>query len=274
MKLPFIIRINFVAVISLFRKYILRRKPQRKNFGFIKDKWDERDIVYKVRAPGRAPASTNRKNISEFPFRYDQGNLGSCVGNGVSEAFRRVLQVNKMPDFDPSRLFTYWISRIDKANDTGASIRDAFKAINIYGICSERSWPYVTDRFADLPPDNAFKEALDHQAIKYERIYPVTRDAIMDAVSNGFPVVYGKELYESFMTDKVAKLGLVSVPKTCREQPVGGHCMVIFDYDEDGTIELNSWGESWGFGGACHVPWEYVLNSKLTSDFWILYKTE
>jgi C1A family cysteine protease len=274
MKLPFLIKINFVSVISILRNYIFGRRISKKKFGLIRDKWDARDYYYKLRAPGKYPVSTNRKNISEFTYRYDQRNIGSCVGHGVVEAFRRVLQVNHMPDWNPSRLFAYWIARDDKDNDTGASIRDAFKAINEYGLCSENSWPYKTELYADKPSEKAFREALEHQAIRYERIYPVTKEAIMDAVSQGFPVVYGKQLYESFMSDRVAKIGIVPAPRTCREKLVGGHCMVIFDYDEFGTIELNSWGDTWGYDGTCVVPWDYVLNSKLTHDFWVLYKTE
>jgi C1A family cysteine protease len=261
-------------LIKLFRKYILKKKPVRKhNFGFIKDKWDHRDIYYKIRKYGYIPPTTNRKNISEFTYRYDQGQIGSCVANGVVTGFRRSLQMNKQPDFDASRLFTYWIARDDKNNDTGASIRDAFKAINKYGICSEMLWPYIPVKFASMPISKAFKEAEDHQAITYERIYPVTKEAIQDAVSRGFVVVYGKMLYESFMSAKVAKTGGVSVPSKCEDE-IGGHCMTIFDYDKEGTIELNSWGKDWGIDGTCHVPWKYVLDSKLCSDFWVLYKTE
>jgi hypothetical protein len=275
MKLPFVIKINFVWVCRMFRKYILKKTIEKRNFGYIRDKWDSRDFYYKVRRPvGLLPPSTNRKAVTEFTWRYNQLNIGSCVGNGISEAYRRILQVNKLPDFDPSRLFAYWISRVDKKEDSGASIRDAFKAVNIYGICHEILWPYVPSKFADLPPDRAFMDAINHQAIKYERIFPVTKDAIRDAVSNGFPVVYGKLLYESFMSDFVARTGIVPLPRTCREGMVGGHCMVIMDYDEQGTIELNSWGRDWGNDGTAHVPWEYVLNPKLCSDFWVFYNVE
>ena len=201
-------------------------------------------------------------------------NIGSCVGNGIVEAFRATLRKNNQPDYDLSRLFAYWISRQDKYNDTGASIRDAFKAVNKLGICSEQTWPYITSKFAQTPSITAFGEALEHQSITYERIYPVTKEAIMDAIYRGFPVVYGKLLYESFMSDRVAKTGIVSKPRTCWEDMMGGHCMVIFDYDKDGTIELNSWGRKWGMDGICHVPWDYVLNGKLCSDFWVFYKTE
>jgi C1A family cysteine protease len=274
MKLPkFNFEINFFTLVKLFRKYILRKKVQSRNFGLKPDKWDERDIYYKVRRPIELlPPSTNRKNINEFSYRYDQGSIGSCVGNGTVEAFRRILQVNKMPDFELSRLFAYYIAREEKYSDSGASIRDAFKAINKFGICSEKTWPYIPDKFAVEPPEEAFAEALDHQSISYERIYPVTKDAIMDALSHRFPVVYGMRLFESFMSVQVARTGIIPMPKKC-ESEVGGHCKVLFDYEPKKVIELNSWGPEWGQGGIDEVPWEYIL-SKYCSDFWVFYKTE
>jgi len=234
--------VDFVALYKFLRRYVVHDKPY--SLGANKDILDPRDVMYKVRRFKALPSTTSRKNIKEFSHRYDQGDIGSCVGHGVVEAFRRVLMINHQPDFAPSRLFAYYIARVDKDNDTGASIRDAFKAINRLGLCSEKTVPYRTRKFAEAPSLEALAEAQDHQAIRYERL-PQSRQAIMDAVSQGYPVVYGKLIYESFMSEKVALSGNVPVPykgETCH----GGHCMVIFDYDEYGTVELNSWGRSWG----------------------------
>lgn len=275
-KKGIVMKINFVAVWRFIKRHLLRIESDRpKFFGFIKDGPDERDIIYKIKRITRElPASTEMANIERFPYRYNQGDIGSCVGHGVTAAFRRVLQINLMTDFEPSRLFAYYIARKDKLNDTGATIRDAFKAMNRNGLCSERAWPYVECKFNSQPPEDAFKEALDHQTIRYERIWPVTKDSIRDIVSSGYPIVYGKMIYESFMGQKASRTGEIPIPDPQKEQFYGGHCMIIFDYDENGTIELNSWGKSWGQKGLCRVPWEYVLNPDLCQDFWVLYLTE
>lgn len=268
--------INFVAVWKFIRRYILRkRQVQTQFFGLKRDKADSRDIMYKVRLPGLAPASTDMVNIREFSHRYDQGALGSCTANAGLYAFRRVLQVNKQPDFEASRLFAYFNARDieSKAQDSGASIRDMIKGLAKYGVCSEGKWPYMINKFALQPSPEAFLEALDHQVIKYERLAQ-SKEAIMDAIYRGFPVVYGKLLYESFMTAEVAKTGIVPVPRICFEDQIGGHAMVAFDYNEAGTIELNSWGNAWGKEGTCLIPWKYILNPKLAFDFWVIYITE
>lgn len=271
MKFPKI-KVNIVPLIKWLIKKMLRRKSH--NFGWKPDKWDERDIYYKARRPvSNLPLSTGMENISEFHYRYDQGNIGSCVGNGSVAGFRRILQVNKQTDFDASRLFSYYIARADneKGNDSGAMIRDSFKAINKYGLCSEQLWPYITTRFADKPPDIAFKEAQDHQSIRYERIYPPSEDYIKDALYHHYCVVFGIVLHNSFMSDEVARTGIVPDPK-CWDTEVGGHCLVCFDYTEEGVWVLNSWGKSWGIAGICFITWKNLL--KFGSDFWIFYTIE
>jgi len=268
-----IFKVNFVSLYKFVKKYIVRRKKVPYALGAIKDIDDPRDIVYKVRRYKGLPESTNRQNIRKFCHRYDQKSLGSCVGHGVAEAYRHVLKVNGQPDFAPSRLFAYYIAREDKKNDTGASIRNAFKAINKLGLCSEKTIPYHINKFAETPSPEALTEALDHQSIRYERL-PQTKEAIKDTISRGYPVVYGKLLYDSFMSEQVAESGEIPLPDKNNETLHGGHCMVIFDYDKYGTVELNSWGFDWGQGGLCHVPWEYVLDPKLCMDFWTFYVVE
>jgi hypothetical protein len=275
-----IISINFITVLKvlwkirrLWHKHILGNSNIDRKMGLIRDSKDERDILYKLRRPGLSATTTNRRNGKAFPWRYDQGQEGACVGHGVTEGFRRTLQVNGQPDFAPSRQFAYWIARIDKLKDTGASIRNAFKAINIYGLCSEITFPYVAGDFAKVPPKNAFDEALKHKSITYESV-PLMQEYIQDAIYHGFPVVFGMEVYQSFMSSLTAETGLVPMPKKNCEKMMGGHCMAMFDYDEEGVWVLNSWGADWGLNGFCHITWKMVLDSSLFYDLWVFYKTE
>ncbi len=47
---------------------------------------------------------------------------------------------------------------------------------------------------------------------------PHTKEAIKDAVSRGYPVVYGKLIYDSFMSDEVARTGIIPLPDKTHEQ--------------------------------------------------------
>jgi C1A family cysteine protease len=36
----------------------------------------------------------------------------------------------------------------------------------------------------------------------------------------------------------------------------------------------NSWGSGWGLQGYCLMPYAYLTNSRLASDFWMATRTE
>jgi hypothetical protein len=81
----------------------------------------------------------------------------------------------------------------------------------------------------------------------------------------------GMPVYESFESDAVAKTGVVPMPKP-GEQVLGGQCVVAVGYDNAKRqfIVRNSWGIKWGQHGYCTMPYEYLLNPQLASDFWTL----
>lgn len=56
----------------------------------------------------------------------------------------------------------------------------------------------------------------------------------------------------------------------------GGHAVTLVGYDLTTRKFLvrNSWGTGWGIGGHFWMPFDYVLNSNLSDDFWVLYSVE
>ena len=277
-KKPFEFKINFIAMWRFIRRYILRKRTmQKRNFGLKRDTPDERDFVFAPKYKLEPlPETTERKNFKSFPFRWDQDRIGSCTGHGGSAGFIKALITNDQPIFEPSRLFAYYNARTDdcKNEDSGASIRDTIKGLNRYGLCKEKTWPYDIYKFANKPSSEAYVEGEKHQVLFYYRIYPVTKEAIMSAIYEGYAVVYGQILYESFMSAEVAVTGIVPYPKKCKEDEVGGHCKCVLDYEPVGVFELNSWNKSWGIDGGCLIPWKYILDPKLSFDFWVIKLTE
>ena len=78
-------------------------------------------------------------------------------------------------------------------------------------------------------------------------------------------------VYQSFESETVAKTGVVPMPSS-HEQVLGGHCVVAVGYD-DGKRQFtirNSWGTGWGLNGYCLMPYEYLINPRLASDFWTI----
>lgn len=241
-------------------------------FGWIKDDFDERDLSFLP----KLFAVPKKVDLRKYcPTVYDQGNLGSCTGQAVGALLHLTEIKNKTSNiFMPSRLFLYYGGRlaIGTVNeDSGAQIRDVVKYAASTGVCGEVLYPHKIADFKKKPSQAAMKEAKKNTIDKYERVQQ-SRFAIQSALAESLPVVFGFKVYSSFMGKKVAETGLVPMP-TRKEKIQGGHAILIVGYDDSKShyIFRNSWGD-WGDKGYGYMPYEYVENSKLSSDFWIVRK--
>lgn len=261
-----------------------------RRYGWVRDLPDHRDLrLPPFAAQRRLPAAVEiRPAISFLPF--NQGELGSCTGNAWSAAFAFGLWKQQARLFSPSRLFIYYNERsIERTigSDSGAQLRNGLKSLLKQGVCPEDEWPYYASKFAAKPSPKCYKHALDHQIKEYLRVVQA-RDSIMDCLADGHPVVFGFSVYESFESDRVAHTGNASMPKR-NEADLGGHAAMIVGYNNRGTewahiagrtwpdrtfLILNSWGRKWGIEGCFTLPFDYVLDPDLASDFWSLRLVE
>ena len=53
---------------------------------------------------------------------------------------------------------------------------------------------------------------------------------------------------------------------------LGGHCVVAVGYDDSKQcfIVRNSWAADWGMQGYCTMPYAYLTDPNLASDFWTI----
>lgn len=210
---------------------------------------------------------------------YDQGQLGSCVGNAVAFAchfdlLNKFQSGGKINPFRPSRLYIYYYGRTIEGTtsvDAGLEIRDGVKAVNAYGIPSEDIWLYDIAKFTTEPTLESQTWAKKLSAFAYQRVDNTSRAGIITALKLGFPVVFGMTVFDSFLSDEVAQTGIVAIP-VATESVAGGHAMAIVGYHAgfDCFIVRNSWGSSWGQGGYCRIPATYLVNPSMADDFWII----
>jgi C1A family cysteine protease len=244
-----------------------------KGYGWNRDMPDGRDLMYAAppQVVTQLPPKVDLRG--QCPPVYDQGQLGSCTANAIGGALEFDQMKQKETAFTPSRLFIYYNERVIEGtvdSDSGAQIRDGVKSVNKQGAPPETDWPYDITKFKDQPPQQAYDDAKQHEAILYQRLTS-TLGQLKGCLAEGYPFVCGIVVYESFESQDVASTGQVPLPQA-GEQQLGGHAVLAVGYDESQQrfIMRNSWGTSWGMAGYFTLPYPYLLQGTLSSDFWTI----
>ncbi len=243
-------------------------------YGWVKDLPDKRDFPYvpPIDVAENLPRSVDLR--PHFPRVYNQGNLNSCTANAIAAAieFDEIKQKIKKP-FVPSRLFIYYNERkmedqVD--NDSGAQIRDGIKSVAKLGGCPEDLWPYLERNLKVEPPTHCYHSAMKYKALEYQRLKHELLQ-LKSCLASGYPFVFGIKVYSSFEGARVKKSGRLEMPSKS-EKLVGKHAVIAAGYDDSRKrlIVRNSWGEKWGSRGYFTIPYEYVLDRRLSADFWTI----
>lgn len=244
------------------------------NFGWLRDLPDQRDYIFTAKLTNvKLPASVDLR--ANCPPVYDQGNLGSCTANAIGAHLDYDRKKQGETLITPSRLFIYYNER--KAmntvkSDSGASIRASVKTIVKQGACPEVDWHYDVLKFAKKPTAICYSTALQFEGLTYKRVLRSVTD-MQTVLASGLPFVIGFTVYDSFESDATNKTGVMTMPAPT-ESVLGGHAVLVVGYTtRNGApywICRNSWGTGWGDKGYFYMPQQYLMDSKLSSDFWVL----
>ena len=250
----------------------MTRKIQR--YGWIPDLPDHRDHLFAAPAQVMSSLPTNVDLRSQCPAPYDQGQLGSCTANAIAGAVQFDEMKQKSQNvFTPSRLFIYYNERVIEGTvntDSGAMLRDGIKSVSGEGVCPEDEWPYDPSKFTDKPSDQCYSDAAKHKVSSYQRLVQ-DLNQLKGCLAAGYPFVFGFTVYDSFESQEVASSGHVPLPAP-GEQELGGHAVMAVGYDDSNQWFLirNSWGTSWGMQGYFTLPYSYLTQASLSSDFWTI----
>lgn len=247
-------------------------------YGWTPDLPDPNDFRYKVSQPVFTLKSSDL--IKEYDLYrtspcYNQGNLGSCTGNGIA-FIDQVLFLKDHKEFMPARLFIYYGERRIEGTinyDSGAQIRDGIKVLNQVGVCAENLVPYNIQDFRNKPSNAAYYEASRHKIKEYTRLDNRNLAELVDCLNQGFPFVFGFTVFSSFESEAVAKTGIMPIPLP-GEAMLGGHCTVAVGFNADTNMFTvrNSWGTDWGIQGYFQMPASFMINPSYVSDCWMITK--
>lgn len=255
-------------------------------YGWVPSKPDFRDIIYSAPLVSidDLPPQVDLSVDVGAPFNpvYSQGSLGSCgpqtaTGDIVFAALKQQ-KIASVPM--PSRLFIYYCTRQVMGTlpaDSGVSNRDMLKALARYGWCDETLHPYsdqntgsVNDPFRRIPSQSAFQSAAKRKIGLYQSV-PQNLNTMLACLANGDPFIAGFSVYSSLESKQVEKTGIIPMP-TRGESQRGGHDVLIVGYSKSTQLFKlrNSWGTDWGQAGYGYIPFAYLTNPQLSSDFWTI----
>lgn len=222
---------------------------------------DIRDFVYK-------PSNQSLpENVDLRPWDSlveDQLYLGSCSGQAVSSAYELSTKKLYPQQFvELSELFIYYNSRVLEGTveeDSGATLRNSFKGLKQWGVCTDELWPYDITKFTVQPTPECYRNAASRKIPQYNRV--ITVSDMMDALYSGYPIVVGLEIFSSFLN-----LDAANYIMTASGYNDGYHAMTLVGYNDNYFIVKNSYGSEWGLNGYCNMPFEYA--SQYVYEGWI-----
>lgn len=245
---------------------------------------------YAAPRPDAKPYLASSSRVSRLPPKVDlrpfmtpvenQGGSNSCVANAVAGAYEYLVKRHRGDDaYDVSRLFIYFNARKRSGiehEDQGSMIADAIDSLREEGACAEETWPYDESVVNEEPSPEAYDEASQFLVEDMQHV-PTALDAWRAALAEGYPVIFGMSLFQSF--DKHRKPGLVPMPsaRESSRESHGGHAMLCVGYSDPDKLFIvrNSWGPDWGDQGYCYIPYGYLMNEQFNSgDSWIIRQLE
>ncbi len=228
-------------------------------------------LAHKLKAGPPGPV-----DLSNFCVAMDQGDLGSCVGNGTCESLEILENIAHQATAGYqvtllSRMFVWAMARTQEGtlgSDAGVYVRTAFNVLATLGVCTEITWPYQDSLMTVSPSMLAQREALGHTIQTAYRIDSLGQDRVTDiitALNAQHPVVFGTNVTNAF--EGLSGNGPVDVPGAT-DTIAGGHCMVVVGWDGTNFLIKNSWGTGWGQNGFCLFTPNYMTWDN-TTDLWV-----
>lgn len=211
-----------------------------------------------------------------------QGETNSCTANAVAGAYEYIVKRHLGEEaYDASRMFVYYNARaLDPSygpiEDQGSMIGIAVKGLKEYGVCSEETWPFDQANVNEKPSDPAYEEAAKFLIEDYA-VVPTDLFAWKHCLAEGYPIVFGLELYNSFDQHRTKGLVPEPTPNEVQREEHAGHAMVCVGYSDKDEVFIvrNSWGPEWGDGGYCYIPYNYVMNPKYNDgDSWFIRRVD
>lgn len=225
-----------------------------------------------------------KSSAKEFPKEFkltmpnvkNQGLIGSCVAHSLATVTEYFNEQETNTTTRMSTGYIYGNRLLTTHKGAGMYTRDAIKTVSKFGNVPYDQFPdnvevpYAIERFEQEFDRLGDSAGLNYKFKTYFKLNDA--DAIKTQLLDNSPVVMTMWWYDDIkVVNGVMQTNCVKTEKT------GGHCMVIYGWNETGWLVQNSWGTSWGNKGRFILPYNIpiketwgvtddVSNSSLTID--------
>lgn len=185
----------------------------------------------------------------------NQGLVGSCVAHALSTVVEYYNYIQNKSKEEMSVGYIYGNRNLSFHKSSGMIVRDALATLKLYGDVEKKDFPdnievpFAIDKF-NKQADDLYEKGYPNRISSYYRLK--TKNDIKAALLSKNPVVMAIKWYGDM---KVVD-GILT---TKYQKYRGGHCMVIYGWNEKGWKVQNSWGKSWGENGTCIIPYDMKL---------------
>ena len=127
--------------------------------------------------------------------------------------------------------------------------------------------------FMRRPPYECYVDAMGNNLCKYECLSQDINQ-FRACIAEGYPFVFGFNIYGTFKNAGQMSDGVMPMPTYDEfwEEPTERHAVVAIGFNDASEVFtiLNSWGHTWGHNGCFYMPYKFIKNSGMCSDFWKL----
>lgn len=229
--------------------------------GALDPKVDLRDYSYE---PDVALAAIEPPTEFELwaPDIKNQQAVGSCVAHTAAEIEEYYNHIEGKENRKLSVGYIYGC-RYDY-KDEGMYLRDALKTLANRGICTHDEFPYNKEvptiiELFEKQDKKGWETDSAHKISTYFRIKANNEETLQKKVKmclmNNGPIMMSVPWYKDFKV----KDGVITSPSNFNTTH-GGHCILLYGWNEKGWKFQNSWGSFWGNGGRAIYPYDYPIN--------------
>lgn len=185
----------------------------------------------------------------------NQGRVGSCVAHALSTVVEYYNYIQSNSQTEMSVGYIYGNRKLSSHVGSGMIVRDALATLQLYGDVPKVNFsdnvevPEAINKFNEVA-DDLYDTGYPNRISSYYRLK--TDNDIKAVLQSNNPVVVAIKWY----SDMKVMDGILT---TNYKNYSGGHCMIIYGWNEKGWKVQNSWGKSWGDKGTCIIPYDMKL---------------